>query len=64
MGSGVAIDGDGQVIPHCLTTAELIAAIEDDKDGRRPRDDMGSRNTAGPVHRGTEAGEAEGRDAR
>ena len=35
LGSGVAIDGDGRVVPRCMTTAELIAALEDDQDDRR-----------------------------
>jgi hypothetical protein len=35
MGSGVAIDGDGRMMPRCMTTAELIAALENDESDRR-----------------------------
>jgi len=35
MGSGVAIDAEGRMMPRCMTTAELIAALADNKDDRR-----------------------------
>ena len=33
--SGAAVDGEGRMMPRYLTTAELIAALEDDGDDRR-----------------------------
>jgi hypothetical protein len=36
MGSGVAIGADGRMVPRCMTTAELIHALADDEDDRRP----------------------------
>jgi hypothetical protein len=35
MESGAAVDGEGRMTPRYMTTAELIAALEDDGDDRR-----------------------------
>jgi hypothetical protein len=35
MGSDAALGEDGRMMPRCMTTAELIAALEDDQDDRR-----------------------------
>jgi hypothetical protein len=37
MGSGVAIDREGRMMPRYMTTAELIAALEDNEDDEDDR---------------------------